>query len=103
MTELKTPIKREFRSLSSRIRRPIIILIDPDGYIRLKEKGGRNWHSLSIELAYYLAIKNSSEEVNDKKRKTVRSVDLLNGCISPKEGAVGRLTPLRDVKGVNNE
>ncbi len=89
MTELKTPIKREFRSLSSRIRRPIIILIDPDGYIRLKEKGGRNWHSLSIELAYYLAIKNSSEEVNDRKGKIKRLKVLKDVC--PKGGG-GRET-----------
>lgn len=59
MTQLKSLIKREFKSSLKSIRNPIIIQLDPNGYLRLKEKGGRQWYSISLETLYCLLVKDS--------------------------------------------
>ena len=61
MTELKRQVKREFRS-----KWPFIIILDPDGYIRLKTKRCRRTYSISIEALFYLLARETKEKKGNR-------------------------------------
>lgn len=56
MTKLARPIRREFSS-GLFDRRSLIITLDTDGYIRLREKSSRRTYSISFEALYLLLIR----------------------------------------------
>jgi len=68
MTELNRPIKRKFNYVRN-LRRPIMILIEPEGFIKLKEKGGRSWEEISIESLYCHLIAARVEKEREEKRR----------------------------------
>jgi len=68
MTELGHTVRREFNS--KLWKRPVIVEIDPTGYIRLYEKRCRHRYSISIESLFYYLCK---QEASVKKNKRGKS------------------------------
>lgn len=61
MTKLSKPLKREVSV--SRIRRPVIVEIDPRAQkITLREKGLRNGYSIPILTPYSLLVRGETGE-----------------------------------------
>lgn len=65
-TELKRKVRRSFKTGWGKV---LSITLDPDGYIRLKEKYSRRVYSTSIESLYYLLVR----ATGIKKRITRRT------------------------------
>jgi len=57
MIELKKQIKRTYKS-----RWNFIIILDPAGFIRLREKRSRRTYSIPIEALFYLLVKETKKK-----------------------------------------
>ena len=63
MTVLKKPVKREFAIGRIFDRRAVIIMLDSDGYLRMRLKGCRRSYSISYEALFYFLVR------EEKKKK----------------------------------
>ena len=67
MTELTKPVKRKMKSRT--LRHELVVLIEPGGILKLREKGGRKWYSVDLETLYKRLV---FEEVSrDKKIRRI--------------------------------
>jgi len=55
MIELTKTVKR--RMQCKRIRRPLIVQLEPEGILKLKEKGSRKWYTICLESLYFRLVK----------------------------------------------
>jgi hypothetical protein len=68
MTTLSRPVKREFSS-GLFDRWSLIITLDTDGYIKLREKSSRRSYGISFEALYLLLVRQKWQGVESQKRK----------------------------------
>lgn len=68
MTKLTRPVKREFQS-GLFDRRPLLVMLDSDGYVRLREKRSRRVYSISFEALYLLLVRQKRMEVESREKK----------------------------------
>lgn len=67
MTQLKKVIKRELNSKT--LRHSLVVQLDPEGIIRLKEKGSRRWYEIGIEALYWRLAKIEAKEPKRERKK----------------------------------
>ena len=68
MTELKRIIKRKVESRT--LRYPLIVQLEPGGILKLREKGGRRWYSITLESLYKKLVASAiMEEKKEEKRE----------------------------------
>lgn len=64
MTGLNKPLKCKMKSRT--LQHELIILIEPNGILKLKEKGGRTWYPVDLETLYKRLV---FEDVRREKKK----------------------------------
>jgi hypothetical protein len=72
MTTLNRPVKREFSS-GLFDRRSLIITLDTDGYLKLREKSSRRVYGISFESLYLLLVRQKRQEEEAQKKKWQRA------------------------------
>jgi hypothetical protein len=55
MIDFKRKVTRKI-SNPRRLRHPLIIQLDPQGILRLREKSGRHWYSIGLEELYVVLV-----------------------------------------------
>lgn len=66
MTQLKKVLKRELNSKT--LRHNLIVQLDPEGIIRLKEKGSRRRYEIGIEALYWRLAKIEAKEPKGRRK-----------------------------------
>lgn len=64
MTDLTKPVKRKMKSRT--LQHELVVLLEPGGILKLKEKGGRTWYSVELETLYKRLV---AQEVGAAKRR----------------------------------